>query len=40
MDHMKLKKEDDQSADTSVLLRMRNKNIHRRRYGDKDWSRV
>jgi len=34
---MKLKKE-NQGADASVLLRRRNKNIHRRRYGDKVWS--
>jgi len=27
---MKLKKKDDQSADTSVLLKKRNKNIHRK----------
>lgn len=36
---MKLKKKDDQSADTLVLLRRGNKNIHRRRYRDKVWSR-
>jgi len=36
---MKLKKKDEQSADASVLLIRGNKNIHRRRYGDKVWSR-
>jgi len=34
-DHMKLKKKDDPSVNASVLLRKRNKNIHRRRYRDK-----
>jgi hypothetical protein len=38
MDHMKLKKREDQSVDTSVLLR-REINIHGRRYRDKVWSR-
>jgi len=32
---MKLKKKDDQSVDASVLLRNRNKNIHRQKYRDK-----
>jgi len=36
---MKLKKEDDQSVDALVLLRRGNKNIHRRKCGDKVWSR-
>jgi len=35
---MKLKK-DDQSVDASVLLKREDKNIHRRSYGDKVWSR-
>jgi len=30
MNHMKVKKKDDQSADDSVLLKRENKNIHRR----------
>ena len=34
IDHKKLKKEDDQSADASVLLRMENKNTPRSKYGD------
>jgi len=38
-DHMKLKKKDKQSADASVLFKRGNKNIHRRRYGEKVWSR-
>ena len=38
-DHMKLKKKEDQSADASVLLRRGNKNILRRKYGYKIWSR-
>jgi len=38
-DHMKLKKKDDQSVDTSFLLRRGNKNIKKRKYGDKVWSR-
>jgi len=37
-DHMKFKK-DNQNIDASVLLRRGNKNIHRRKYGDKVWSR-
>jgi len=36
---MKLKKKDNQSVGASVLLKRGNKNIHRRRYGDKVWSR-
>jgi hypothetical protein len=36
---MKLKKKEDQSVDTSVLLRMGNKNTHGKRYRDKMWSR-
>jgi len=36
---MKLKKKDDQSVDAVVLLRRGNKNIHRRKYRDKVWSR-
>jgi len=39
IDHMKLKKNKDQSADASVLLRRGNKNIHRRKYRDNLWSR-
>jgi len=38
-DQMKLKKKDDQSVNTSVLLKGGTKNIHRRRYRDKVWSR-
>jgi len=38
-DHMKLKKKDDQSVDASLLLKRGNKNIHRRGYGGKAWSR-
>jgi hypothetical protein len=33
-DHMKLKKEEDQSVDASVILR-RGENTHSRKYGDK-----
>jgi len=35
-DHMKLKKKDNQSA--SVLFKRGNKNIQRKRYGDKVWA--
>jgi len=38
-DHRKLKKKDDKSVEASVLLRRENKYIHKRRYGDKVWSR-
>jgi hypothetical protein len=38
-DHMKLKKKEDQSVDTSILLRRGNKNTHGRNYRDKVWSR-
>jgi hypothetical protein len=38
-DHMKLKKKEDQSVDTSVLLRRGKQNTHGRRYRDKVWSR-
>jgi len=34
-DHIKLKKKKDQCMDASDLLRVGNKNIHRRKYGDK-----
>jgi hypothetical protein len=36
--HMKLKKSKVQSVDTLPLLRIGNKNIHRRSYRDKVWS--
>ena len=36
--HMKLKKKEDQSVDTLILLR-RGKNNHRKSYRDKVWSR-
>jgi len=38
-DLMKLNRKDDQSLDASVILKRENKNIHRRRYWDKVWSR-
>ena len=38
-DHMKLKKKEVQSVDVSVFLRRENKNTHRRKYGNKVWSR-
>jgi len=37
--HIKLKKKEDQSVHASVLLRRGNENTHRRKYGDKVWSR-
>jgi hypothetical protein len=37
-DHMKLKKKEDQSVDTLVLLR-KGQNTHWSSYGDKVWSR-
>jgi len=36
---MKLKLKENQSVDVSDLLRRGNKNTHRRKYGDKVWSR-
>jgi len=37
-DHMKLKKKNEQSADASLLLKMGNKNIHRRKHvRSRDW---
>jgi len=38
-DHMKLKKKEDQSVGASFLLRRRNKNTQRRKYGEKGWGR-
>ena len=38
IDHKKLKKKEDQSVDTLVLLR-RGKNTHGRSYRDKVWSK-
>jgi hypothetical protein len=37
-DHMQPKKE-DQNVNASVLFRRVNKNTHRRKYGDKVWTR-
>jgi len=37
---MKLKKKEEKSVDASNFLRSGNRNTHRRKYGDKVWSRV
>jgi hypothetical protein len=37
--HMKLKKKEDLSMNVSTILRRENKNTHRRKYGNKVWSR-
>jgi len=36
IEYMKPKKNDNQSVDASVLLRRGNKNIHRKKYADKN----
>jgi hypothetical protein len=36
---MKSKKKEDQNVDASMLFRRGNKITHRRKYGDKVWSR-
>jgi hypothetical protein len=37
--HMKLKKKEDHSVDTSIHLRRREQNTHGKSYRDKVWSR-